>query len=45
VRLALVGKIVERYRVLKENAPKDVEEWTRRMLTKLDAIRKRYGHG
>jgi uncharacterized protein YjbJ (UPF0337 family) len=36
----LVGKIVERYGVLKANAQKDVEEWTQRMRTKLDAIGK-----
>ncbi len=41
----LVGKIVERYGVLKANAQKDVEEWTQRMLTKLDAVRKRHDHG
>jgi len=41
----LVGKIVERYGVLKANAQKDVEQWTQRMRTKLDAIGKPRDHG
>jgi uncharacterized protein YjbJ (UPF0337 family) len=41
----LVGKIVERYGVLKANAQRDVEEWTQRMLTKLDAIRRPHDQG
>ncbi len=41
----LVGKIVERYGVLKASAQKDVEQWTERMRTKLDAIGKPSDHG
>jgi uncharacterized protein YjbJ (UPF0337 family) len=41
----LVGKIVERYGVLKANAQRDVEEWTQRMHTKLDAIRRPHDRG
>lgn len=36
----LVGKIVERYGVLKEKAQQDVDAWTQRMRVKLDKVGK-----
>ena len=36
----LVGKIVERYGVLKEHAQKDVDEWVDKLKTKIDSVGK-----
>lgn len=37
---SLAGKIVERYGVKKEQAHKDIEEWSHRLRDKLDALGK-----
>jgi uncharacterized protein YjbJ (UPF0337 family) len=36
----LVGKVVERYGVLREAAQKDVDEWVEKVRTKLDSVGK-----
>jgi len=36
----LVGKVVERYGVLREAAQKDVDEWVEKIRTKLDSVGK-----
>ena len=36
----LVGKLVERYGVVKEAAQKDVDEWVEKVRTKLDDVGK-----